>query len=100
MKRSEYTKKKIVLYFRYYLPHEGVYTQPDPVGLAGGNPTLYAYVGDPDAWIDPFGLNTLPSLPNRVIVSSGSTSIVHYYADLVREHADPIHFYIEENGNL
>ena len=29
----------------------------DPIGLAGGNPTLYGYVGDTNWWIDPFGLN-------------------------------------------
>lgn len=27
------------------------------MGLAGGNSTLYAYVFDPNIWIDPFGLN-------------------------------------------
>ncbi|MFB0840772.1 RHS repeat domain-containing protein [Paenibacillus oleatilyticus] len=54
--------------FRYYSPHDWMYTQQDPIGLAGGNPTLYAFVGDPNAWIDLFGLNTLPSLPNRVLL--------------------------------
>ena len=29
--------------FRYYLPDEGIYTQRDPIGLAGGNPTVYGY---------------------------------------------------------
>ncbi|MEQ6358024.1 RHS repeat-associated core domain-containing protein [Lysinibacillus sp. M3] len=43
--------------FRYYSPVEGIYTQVDPIGLTGGNPTLYAYVIDPNIWIDPFGLN-------------------------------------------
>ncbi|WP_329600430.1 RHS repeat-associated core domain-containing protein [Lysinibacillus sphaericus] len=42
--------------FRYYSPEEGMYTQPDPIGLAGNNPTLYGYVSDPNSWIDPFGL--------------------------------------------
>lgn len=42
--------------FRYYSPSDGIYTQQDPIGLAGGNPTLYAYVHNPHAWIDPFGL--------------------------------------------
>ncbi len=40
-------KKKIGLYynrFRYYDPSLGQYTQQDPIGLAGGNPTLYGYV--------------------------------------------------------
>jgi len=29
--------------FRYYMPDEGIYTQRDPIGLAGGNPTVYGY---------------------------------------------------------
>ena len=43
--------------FRYYDPTTGNYTQQDPIGLAGGNPTLYAYVNNPHWAIDPFGLD-------------------------------------------
>ena len=43
--------------FRYYDPTSGNCTQQDPIGLTGGNPTLYGYVGDANWWIDPFGLN-------------------------------------------
>ena len=43
--------------FRYYDPGIGQYIQQDPIGLAGGNPTLYGYVADTNAWIDPFGLS-------------------------------------------
>jgi len=42
--------------FRYYDPQLGQYITQDPIGLEGGNPTLYGYVGDPNTWIDPFGL--------------------------------------------
>jgi len=42
--------------FRYYDPELGQYITQDPIGLAGGNPTLYGYVGDPNSWVDPFGL--------------------------------------------
>ena len=43
--------------FRYYDPGEGVYLSVDPIGLAGGNPTLYGYVGDVNGEVDVFGLN-------------------------------------------
>ncbi len=42
--------------YRYFDPETGQYTQQDPIGLAGGNPTLYGYVNDPNILIDPFGL--------------------------------------------
>ena len=44
-------------YFRDYDPSVGRFTQPDPLGLAGGDLSLYAYVGgDPLSYIDPDGL--------------------------------------------
>ena len=43
--------------FRYYDPKTGNYISQDPIGLAGGNPTLYGYVFDPNTQIDPFGLD-------------------------------------------
>lgn len=32
--------------FRYYDPEQGNYISQDPIGLAGGSPTLYRDVGD------------------------------------------------------
>ncbi|AIQ13787.1 RHS repeat domain-containing protein [Paenibacillus durus] len=58
---GQYEDEEMGLYynrFRYYSPHEGMYTQQDPIGLAGNNPTLYGYVHDPLTWIDPFGLSS------------------------------------------
>ena len=46
--------------FRYYDPGEGVYLSVDPIGLAGGNPTLYGYVGDVNGEVDVFGLTNNP----------------------------------------
>ena len=43
--------------FRYYSPETGAYISQDPIGLAGGNPTLYGYVGDCNWWVDVFGLD-------------------------------------------
>jgi RHS repeat-associated protein len=42
--------------FRYYMPDEGVYTQRDPIGLDGGNPTVYGYVWNVLVETDPLGL--------------------------------------------
>ncbi len=44
--------------FRSYSPETGSYISQDPIGLAGGNPTLYGYVFDPNTQIDPLGLDT------------------------------------------
>ena len=43
--------------FRYYDPNGGSYISQDPIGLAGGNPTLYGYAQDINGWIDPLGLD-------------------------------------------
>ena len=44
-------------YWRDYDPRLGRYLQPDPIGLAGGDVNLYAYVwNDPLSWSDPEGL--------------------------------------------
>ena len=42
--------------FRYYDPGAGQYVSQDPIGLQGGDPTLYGYVGDTSTYVDPFGL--------------------------------------------
>ena len=57
--QGQYSDEETGLYynrFRYYDPQLGQYITQDPIGLAGGNPTLYGYVHDPNTWIDPFGL--------------------------------------------
>jgi len=57
--QGQYDDSETGLYynrFRYYDPNLGQYISQDPIGLAGGNPTLYGYVGDTNGWIDPLGL--------------------------------------------
>ncbi|NMA74724.1 MAG: hypothetical protein GX963_11300, partial [Bacteroidales bacterium] len=57
--QGQYEDSETGLYynrFRYYSPEEGMYISQDPIGLAGGD-ELYAYVHDPNTWIDEFGLN-------------------------------------------
>lgn len=54
---------------RYYDPRTGRFTQPDPIGLAGGL-NLYGYAnGDPVTYSDPFGLcpNCRNELSSRTI---------------------------------
>ena len=36
-----------------------MYISQDPIGLAGGNPTLYGYVKDSNCWVDVFGLELI-----------------------------------------
>ncbi|AZA78667.1 RHS repeat-associated core domain-containing protein [Chryseobacterium sp. G0186] len=43
--------------FRYYDIGAGLYLSQDPIGLAGNNPNLYAYVKDTTGWIDVTGLS-------------------------------------------
>ena len=45
--------------FRYYCPETGAYISQDPIGLEGGNPNIYAYVGDSNWWVDVFGLDII-----------------------------------------
>jgi RHS repeat-associated protein len=59
--QGQYADVETGLYYnrsRYYDPVSGQYTQQDPIGLAGGNPTFYAYVSDTNFWIDPLGLSS------------------------------------------
>jgi len=59
--------------FRYYDPRDGMYTQRDPIGLAGGNPTVYGYVFDTLAEDDPFGLITNAEILRRNMSAIGRT---------------------------
>ena len=42
--------------FRYYDSNSGTYISKDPIGLAGNNPNLYAFVYDSNTEVDPLGL--------------------------------------------
>jgi len=42
---------------RYYNPATGLFTQPDPIGLAGGLNTYGFADGDPVSYSDPYGLS-------------------------------------------
>ena len=53
--------------YRYYSPETGAYISQDPIGLAGGNPTLYGYVKDSNWWVDVFGLEVITSTEIRIM---------------------------------
>ena len=57
----------------------GMYISSDPIGLAGGNPTLYGYVSDVNTWLDIWGLS---ELVYQLIDKSGN---VVYYGITSRE---------------
>lgn len=42
--------------FRYYDKENGIYISQDPMGLMSGEANLYAYVADPNCWVDVLGL--------------------------------------------
>lgn len=42
---------------RYYNPQTGTFTQPDPIGLAGGLNVYGFAAGDPISYADPYGLS-------------------------------------------
>ncbi len=52
--------QEVGLYFyraRYYDARAGRFITKDPIGFAGGDVNLYAYVGNnPATWVDPYGL--------------------------------------------
>jgi RHS repeat-associated protein len=57
--QGQYEDSETGLYynrFRYYDPDSGNYISQDPIGLAGGNPTLYGYVKDVNSFVDHYGL--------------------------------------------
>jgi len=61
--------------FRFYDPDVGRFTQPDPIGLAGGL-NLYQYAPNAIGWIDPLGLSGFFN-SSTFSAPSGSTHIVY-----------------------
>lgn len=69
--------------FRYYSPEEGIYLSQDPIGLRGGY-RLYAYVPDPNAWVDILGLEA----ENEIVYQLIKDDKVVYYGITEREALD------------
>ncbi len=65
---------------RYYHPYLSRFISEDPLGFGGGDPSLYAYVGNsPTNFVDPLGLNPLAAAGGACAVvglAGGVTSVV------------------------
>ena len=65
------------------MPGEGMYTQRDPIGLAGGNPTVYGYVFNTLQEVDPFGL--IAQLYYLVAEIDGFYDVLNYNAPTTKK---------------
>lgn len=74
--------------FRYYSPETGSYLSQDPIRLAGNNPTLYAYVPDPNTWLDPFGLDPLGTGGYSVYALYEKGAAEPYYVGITKQEVD------------
>jgi len=64
---------------RYYNPTFGRFVSEDPIGFAGGQANLYAYVfNSPTNFIDPFGLDAWDWLQNFSDFSNGAASALTF----------------------
>ena len=78
--QGQYEDEEIGLYynrFRYYDPEIGQYTQQDPIGLTGGNPTLYGYVYNTNVQVDELGLSWSDFLRALGITQPGGLTNPH-----------------------
>jgi len=70
------------LYFyraRYYDPTQGRFLTKDPIGFAGGDVNLYAYVGNnPVNWVDPSGLLCVYSQSTRNLTCTNDSTGQQY----------------------
>jgi RHS repeat-associated protein len=74
--------------FRYYDPDCARFTQPDPIGLAGGI-NLYQYAPNPLKWIDPLGLSKCDGArPTQKLPDAKARE--YLYRGIKRGHPDEI----------
>ncbi|WP_390894683.1 RHS repeat-associated core domain-containing protein [Porphyromonas endodontalis] len=75
--------------YRCYDPDSGNYISQDPIGLAGSNPNIYAYVRDTNGWIDPLGLDVY-----KLIATSDG-----WYPVYQRGQTDPVAYTRQRKGD-
>ncbi|WP_346748067.1 RHS repeat domain-containing protein [Prevotella jejuni] len=92
---GQYEDEETGLYynrFRYYDPNTGSYISQDPIGLAGNNPTLYAFVKKLNTEVDIFGLSAthghhsdpkfMGGDPKQVLTNMESTDHIDLHRDM------------------
>lgn len=97
--QGQYEDSETGLYynrFRYYSPDTGLYLSQDPIGLAGGNPTIYGYVFDSNIQIDPLGLDTF-GVNQDVYALYNKADIVN---GVPIERAKPYYIGISQNSDV
>ncbi|WP_371875254.1 RHS repeat-associated core domain-containing protein [Tenacibaculum sp. XPcli2-G] len=86
--QGQYEDEETGLYynrFRYYSPDTGTYISQDPIGLAGNNPNIYAYVHDSNTWVDPYGLDPLGTGGFSVYALYDKGSATPYYIGITKQ---------------
>ena len=63
---------------RYYDPQSGQFTQPDPVGLAGGLNAYGFAAGDPVSYSDPYGLCPAYLVDSKTLLCPGGLTHTQY----------------------
>ncbi|MHC1727572.1 MAG: RHS repeat protein [Syntrophobacteraceae bacterium] len=86
---------------RYYDPGVGRFISEDPIGFAGGDVNLFAYVqNNPVKWVDPEGLQAVPApspgipLPLPPVVIPGTPenkAFVKSFMQILRSLRDSVH---------
>jgi len=73
-------------YSRFYDPAVGGYSQSDPIGLASGTYSAYAYAGgDPVDYSDPSGQLPLPLITGLIGLGAGAVG------NIIGQLSDPCH---------
>jgi rhs family protein (fragment) len=65
-------------YKRYYSQETGAYISQDPIGLAGNNPTLYAFVENVNTEMDVLRLDENDIATKLVLVRAGISASTIY----------------------
>jgi RHS repeat-associated protein len=77
---------------RYYDPASGQFTQPDPIGLAGGLNAYGFAAGDPVGHSDPYGLCTIQLRTNAIGGAAGKLGANHAYIVTIAPDNTRTHF--------